>query len=73
MENYKIFDTQAIVAYLEQAGGVVAVADIIEHSGANRLRVYPILMELYLEERLEVVEQTDLGGFVNVRLIPTAS
>lgn len=73
MENYKILDTKAIIAYLEQAGDVVAVADIIEHSGANRLRVSPILMELYLDERLEVVEQTDLGGFVKVKLIPRAS
>jgi hypothetical protein len=71
MEDFKKQDIKAIIDYLGKTGGVAYVDDIMEHSGANRLRVYPILMEFYLEERLEVLEQTDLGGFVKVRLIPS--
>lgn len=68
MENYKIQDQKAIMAYLEAHPEGVLVDDIKEQAGANALRVSPILTELYLEERLEVMEQTDLGGFVKVRL-----
>lgn len=71
MENYKTLDTKAITDYLGQNNEGAYVADIKKHSGANNLRVYPILMELYLEGRLEVLEETDLGGFVKVRLIPS--
>lgn len=69
MENYKELDRKAIIAYLERKGGIAFVSDIIEHSGANQLRVSPILTELYLDNRLEVLEETELGGFVKVRLI----
>ena len=71
MEDFKKQDIKAIIDYFGKAGGVAYVDDIMENSGANRLRVYPILMEFYLEERLEVLEQTELGGFVKVRLMPS--
>lgn len=73
MVDYKQLDRKAVIAYLEQAVNGATLDDIKAYSGANTLRVSPILMELYLEERLEVLEQTDLGGFVKVRLIPTES
>ena len=42
--DYKQQDIKAVKAYLEQFPEGVDVDDIIENSGANRLRVYPILI-----------------------------
>ena len=47
----------------------VAVLDLIEHSGANRLRVYPLLYELQLENKLMVVEEEKLGSPKVVSLV----
>ena len=68
MDDFKTKTRDAIVDYLKGKEEPVLVSDIIEHVGNEKLRVYPILMELYLEERLEVTEETELGGFVRVRL-----
>ena len=73
MENYKEQDRKAVIAYLEKAAEGAFLTEIIENSGANKLRVDPILTELYLENRLEVLEQTDLGGFIKVRLVTPES
>ena len=43
--------------------------DILQHSGANRLRVYPALFELEQEGQLEVLEREVLGAARVVRLI----
>ena len=43
----KSLDVQRIRAFIEARGGSeVSVEDIMEHSGAERLRVYPILFEM---------------------------
>ena len=59
--NNKEKDMAAIVNYL-QGRGVVEVEEILEQSGAERLRVYPILFELEQEGLIEVVEREALGG-----------
>ena len=62
MENidYKARDRQAILDYL--AGkGEVEVAKIITDSGANKLRVYPIIFELSMEGVVKITHQTELG------------
>ena len=46
----KSLDVQRIRAFIEARGGSeVPVEDIMEHSGAERLRVYPILFEMEQE------------------------
>ncbi len=67
MEDFKSEAWKNIVEYLK-GKDVVVVSDLLDYMGTERLRVYPILMELYLEEKLEVLEETELGGFVKVRL-----
>ena len=67
MEDFKSEAWKAIVVFLTGKEEVL-VADLIEYMGPERLRVYPILMELLLEDKLEVLEETELGGFVKVRL-----
>lgn len=44
--NYKIIDTRRIMDYISSCPEAVLVEDIIRHSGADKLRVYPALFEL---------------------------
>lgn len=67
MEDFKSDAWKAIVEYLKGKDEVLT-SDLLEYMGPERLRVYPILMELLLEDKLEVLEETELGGFVKVRL-----
>ena len=69
--DYKQQDTIRILHYLRRYPDGVAVDDILRHSGADRLRVYPALFELEQEGRLEVLEREVLGAARVVRLIRT--
>lgn len=60
--NYKIIDTQRIIDYISSSSIEVSVEDIILHSGADKLRVYPALFELEQSGWLEVVEREELGA-----------
>lgn len=73
MENYKEIDKKAIMAYLEKFPDGVLVSDIMANAGADRMRVFPILFEYYLDKKLEVLEETELGGFVKVKLAKNES
>lgn len=61
-------DMVAIVNYL-QGRGAVEVEEILEQSGAERLRVYPILFELEQEGLIEVVEREAPGGTKKVTYV----
>lgn len=64
----KSLDIRRIKAYIEGRGGSeVSVEDIMEHSGAERLRVYPILFEMEQASWLEVTAESELGAPVSVR------
>lgn len=60
--NYKIIDTQRITDYISSSPNEVSVENIILHSGADKLRVYPALFELEQSGWLEVVEREELGA-----------
>lgn len=60
--NYKIIDAQRITDYISSFPEVVSVEDILLHSGADKLRVYPALFELEQSGWLEVVEREELGA-----------
>ena len=66
--DYKHLDTQRILRYLQQHPEGTSVENIILHSGADKLRVYPALFELEQAERLEVQEREELGAASRVRL-----
>ncbi|MBR1379338.1 MAG: hypothetical protein IJ557_09460 [Bacteroidaceae bacterium] len=68
METEKTKDIKLIRDYIEQCGGEVAVADITVHSGAERLRVYPILQEMILDGSITIVKTEDLGAPAIVKL-----
>lgn len=65
--NYKIIDTQRIIDYISSFSGNVWVEDILQHSGADKLRVYPALFELEQDGFLEVTEREELGAPLIVR------
>ena len=67
MDN-KEKDTIAIVNYL-QGKKSVSVDDIKKESGANGLRVYPILFELEQSGVIEVTKGASLGAAEEVRLV----
>ena len=66
--NYKQLDTRKIKAYIRSHPDGVEVEDIIAHSGAERLRVYPALFELEQEGWLAVTEREELGSPKRVRM-----
>ena len=66
--DYKQQDRDKILSYL-QAYPISTVDAIIQESGAERLRVYPILFELNLEKRIRVVEESEWGAPVKVELM----
>ncbi len=66
--NYKEADRRVILEYMK-GKAEVRVDDIIANSGAERLRVYPILFEENLAGRIAYVEVDPLGDPVSVRLV----
>ena len=65
--NYKEIDTQRIIDYIGTFANGVSVDDIILHSGADKLRVYPALFEVEQSGWLEVTEREELGAPMMVR------
>ena len=55
--NYKIIDTQRIIDYITSFPKGVSVEEIIQNSGAEKLRVYPALFELEQSGFLEVLKR----------------
>lgn len=65
--DYKALDTQKVVDYILSFSEEVFVVNIIQNSGADKLRVYPALFELEQNGFLEVVEREELGAPLVVR------
>lgn len=65
--DYKQQDRERILSYLNTQL-ICTVDAIIQESGADRLRVYPILFELSQEKRIRVVEESEWGAPVKVEL-----
>ena len=65
--NYKIIDTHRVIDYIISFPKGVSVEEIIQNSGAEKLRVYPALFELEQSGFLEVLEREELGAPLIVR------
>ena len=66
--NYKQQDLNKILSYLKE-NSISSVDAIIQESGAEPLRVYPILFELIQEKVIRVVEETGWGAPMKVELM----
>ena len=67
--NYKAIDRERILSFIASQGGMASVIDIMEQSGAEKLRVYPILMEEKLARRLMYVEEEEYGSPKVVKIV----
>ena len=67
--NYKAIDRERILSFIASQGGMASVIDIMEQSGAEKLRVYPILMEEKLAGRLMYVEEEEYGSPKVVKIV----
>lgn len=67
--NYKELDAKRLVDYLESADSEVSVDDLIAHSGAEKLRIYPLLFELECKGVIDVCQQSPLGAPTKVKFI----
>ena len=67
-KDYKKIDTQRVIDCITSCQSKdVSVEDILQHSGADKLRVYPALFELEQSGFIEVVEREELGAPTIVR------
>lgn len=66
--NYKEIDRRKIIEYISKRGGQCLVDEIIKNSGANKLRVYPILFEESQTHNITVIEEENLGSPKVVKL-----
>jgi uncharacterized membrane protein len=64
--DYKEIDRNLILKYIKSFGGIIKVDDIIEHSGANRLRVYPLLDELEKQGLIMESKQDMFGAPIEI-------
>ena len=65
--NYKQLDRDRVLLYLKEHG-VSTVDAIVEQSGAEPLRIYPLLFELAQEKLIRIVEENAWGAPLKVAL-----
>ena len=68
-DSYKQQDRERILSFISNQGGSALVEAIIERSGAEPLRVYPLLFELRQEGLLAYEEEEEYGSPKRVRLM----
>ena len=68
-DSYKSQDRERILSFISNQGGSALVEAIIERSGAEPLRVYPLLFELRQEGLLAYEEEEEYGSPKRVRLM----
>ena len=65
--NCKQLDRDRVLLYLK-GHGVSTVDAIVEQSGAEPLRIYPLLFELAQEKIIRIVEENAWGAPLKVEL-----
>ena len=68
-DSYKSQDRERILSFISSQGGSALVEAIIERSGAEPMRVYPLLFELRQEGLLAYEEEEEYGSPKRVRLV----
>ncbi len=66
--NYKQQDLNKILSYLKDYP-ISTVDAIIQESGAEPLRIYPLLFELVQEKKIRITKETGWGAPLEVELI----
>ena len=68
-DSYKSQDRERILSFISSQGGSALVEEVMEQSGAEPLRVYPLLFELRQEGLLAYEEEEEYGSPKRVRLM----
>ena len=68
-DSYKQQDRERILSFISNQGGSALVEAIRKQSGAEPLRVYPLLFELRQEGLLAYEEEEEYGSPKRVRLV----
>ena len=68
-DSYKSQDRERILSFISSQGGSALVEAIRKQSGAEPLRVYPLLFELRQEGLLAYEEEEEYGSPKRVRLV----
>ena len=68
-DSYKSQDRERILSFISSQGGSALVEEVMERSGAEPMRVYPLLFELRQEGLLAYEEEEEYGSPKRVRLI----
>ena len=68
-DSYKQQDRERILSFISNQGGSALVEAIMERSGAEPMRVYPLLFELRQEGLLAYEEEEEYGSPKRVRLM----
>ena len=66
--DYAKIDQDKILSYLESNGGSASVDKIIMESGAESLRVYPLIYRLKAANILRITEYNTMGAPITVNL-----
>ena len=69
MPNYKEQDRKKILDFLRSNGGTATVDELLTKSGAEKLRIYPILFEEFHAGHITFLEEEHYGAPKVVRLI----
>lgn len=69
MAGYKEQNRKKIIDFLMSNGGTATVNDILAYSDAEKLRVYPILIEEHMAGKIVFQEEEYYGAPKVVRLI----
>ena len=67
-DSYKRQDRERILSFISCQGGSALVEEVMEQSGAEPLRIYPLLFELRQEGLLAYEEEEEYGSPKRVRL-----
>lgn len=59
--NYAKIDHDKILSYIEASSNTCSVNDIMEYSGAEKLRIYPLLQRMEISGEIEVLKRSWLG------------
>ena len=66
--DYKRLDLNRILLYL-QSHPISIVEAIVQESGAEPLRVYPLLFELAQAKKIRILEENGWGATLKVELL----
>ena len=66
--NSKLIDLTCILLYLHKHP-ITTVDAIIQESGAEQLRVYPLLFELVQKKKIRILEENGWGAPLKVELL----